>query len=336
LRTDGVASVILQHAGVSCDVPTLKVDFAAGVPAEAGARAIHRALVGILLANEPGLRANIDTECLHDFRVAIRRTRSLIRQLKHVFPVDVVEYFSAEFSWLGRLTGPSRDLDVLVLTLRDQAGDLPPEDMQAIVAFLSRQQEHARNVLLEALDSARYRRLLAAWQQFLAEPAADMSPGRHARRSLVQVVSRRAWRLSRRLGRCCEVINEQTDPAHVHQVRITAKKLRYLIDVTSSFYDAEALDRVLSTLKKVQRVLGDFNDAQVQEARLRELARTLRAEGGPPNAVRACGHLARRSRQRRDRLRPEAVKQLKQFRGRAITAACRRAFKRVTDEEQLP
>jgi CHAD domain-containing protein len=109
-------------------------------------------------------------------------------------------------------------------------------------------------------------------------------------------------------------------------VRITAKKLRYLIDVTSSFYDADALSRVLSTLKKVQRVLGDFNDAQVQETRLRQLARTLRAAGGPQNAVRAFGQLARRSHQRRDQLRPEALAQLKQFRTRATKAACRRAF----------
>jgi CHAD domain-containing protein len=253
-----------------------------------------------------------------------------------VFPVDVIEYFSAEFSWLGGLTGPSRDLDVLALTLRDQAGGLPPEDMQGIVAFLGREQEHARNALLAALDSVRYQTLLGAWQQFLAQPVADMSPARDARRSLVSVVSRRAWRLSKRLRRCCEAIDEQTDPAELHRVRITAKKLRYLIDVTSSFYDADALDRVLSTLKKVQRVLGDFNDAQVQEARLRDLARSLRAAGGPQNAVRAFGQLARRSRQRRDRLRPEAVTQLKQFRARATRAACQRAFKRVATGERLP
>ena len=124
---DGLEGVIFQHAGVT-DArggPALRIDLAPGVPAEAGARGIHRAIVGILTANEPGLRANIDTEFLHDFRVALRRTRSLLRQLKHVFPSDSVEHFSTEFSWLGRLTGPPRDLDVLILSLRAQAADLP-------------------------------------------------------------------------------------------------------------------------------------------------------------------------------------------------------------------
>jgi CHAD domain-containing protein len=314
-------------------VPTLEVDLEAGVPAEAGARAIHRALVGVLLANEPGLRADIDTEFLHDFRVALRRTRSLVRQLKHVYPVDVVDHFSAEFSWLGQLTGPLRDLDVLALTLRDQASDLPAGDMQAVIVFLGHEQDDARHALLEALDSARYRTLLAAWQQFLGRPVTPTS-ATDARRSLVEVVSRRAWRLCKLLARGGEAVDEQSDPAHLHEVRITAKKLRYLIDVTSSFYDADALDHVLSALKKMQRVFGDFNDAQVQETRLLELGRALGAAGGPPNAVLAFGQLAERSRQRRDRLRPEAIDQLKQFRARATKAACRRAFKRVTDEER--
>jgi hypothetical protein len=88
-------------------------------------------------------------------------------------------------------------------------------------------------------------------------------------------------------------------------------------------------------LKKVQRVLGDFNDAQVQEIRLLDLARSLGAEGGPANAMVALGQLAERSRQRRDRLRTEAVDQLVEFRARATTAACRRAFKRVIDEERV-
>ena len=55
-------------------------------PRGVGARQIHLALLGILVANEPGLRANLDTEFLHDFRVAVRRTRSLLGQIRHVFP----------------------------------------------------------------------------------------------------------------------------------------------------------------------------------------------------------------------------------------------------------
>ena len=61
---------------------------APAVRAETAPGEIHLALLGILLANEPGLRANLDTEFLHDFRVAVRRTRALLGQIKQVFPPD--------------------------------------------------------------------------------------------------------------------------------------------------------------------------------------------------------------------------------------------------------
>src|SRR5262249_50822313 len=140
------------------------------VRADVGARQIHRALLHVVVANEPGLRANLDTEFLHDFRVALRRMRSLLSQIKQVFPDDVVEHFSNEFSWIGRVTGPSRDMDVLLLALRSKT-DIAPGDMQALTAFVeqTRQQEHRR--VVEALDSERYRRLVTQWEAFLEQPA---------------------------------------------------------------------------------------------------------------------------------------------------------------------
>ena len=90
-------------------------------------------------------------------------------------------------------------------------------------------------------------------------------------------------------------------------MRIDAKKLRYLVDVTPAFYDAADLECILGALKKLQRVLGDFNDAQVQETRLLECGRALGAAGGPAGALLALGRLAEQSRQRRERLRDEVV-----------------------------
>ena len=77
-------------------------------------------------------------------------------------------------------------------------------------------------------------------------------------------------------------------------MRIDAKKLRYLVDVTPAFYDAADLERILGALKKLQRVLGDFNDAQVQEQRLLECGRASGAADGPAGAVLALGRLAER------------------------------------------
>ena len=130
------------------------------VTAADGARSIHLALVKGLRADEPGLRANLDTEFLHDFRVGVRRTRSLLGQIRDVFPPDALAHFSSEFSWLGSLTGPPRDLDVLALSLRTPREDLSVDELSVVKALLGDIQQRAHRHLADALDSERYRQLL--------------------------------------------------------------------------------------------------------------------------------------------------------------------------------
>jgi CHAD domain-containing protein len=329
---EGLHGMILRQVGAPSDVSELRLDLAPTVLAAAGARQIHLGLLGVLVANEPGLRANLDTEFLHDFRVAIRRTRSLLSQIRHVFPPEAEEHFKSEFAWMGRLTGPPRDLDVLVLALREHREDIPPHDMNALTTCLGQRQQQEHHALVEALDSGRYRRLLEEWEAFLKSPSEPQA--RNARLPLIEVVSRRAWRLSRRIAASAETIDDNTRPEQLHEVRISAKKLRYLIDVTPAFYDAADLERIESALKKLQRVLGDFNDAHSQEARLVECGLEVGGAGGSAGAVLALGRLAEQSRYRRERLRKEVVEGLVRFRRRNTRQACRRAFKRAGAAER--
>ena len=64
---------------------------------------------------------------------------------------------------------------------------------------------------------------------------------------------------------------------------------------------------MLGALKKLQRVLGDFNDAHVQAHRLLECGRALGDVGGSAGALLAFGRLAERSRQRGERLRAQVA-----------------------------
>ena len=85
---EGLHGVALRQVGAPehryVSLPRVELDPA--VRADVGARQIHLALLEMLIANEPGLRANLDTEFLHDFRVAVRRTRSLLGSDQARFP----------------------------------------------------------------------------------------------------------------------------------------------------------------------------------------------------------------------------------------------------------
>jgi len=327
---EGPHGLMLRELGAPARVggSLPRVDLDPTVRGDAGARQIQRALLGLLIANEPGLRAKLDTEFLHDFRVAIRRTRSLLGQIRHVFRPDVVEHFSTEFSWIGRLTGPARDLDVFVLSLREHQRDFSVEDMKALMAHLSLEQHQQHQGLVNALDSSRYRRLLSDWEAFLERPAPSEAETRNAGRLLAEVVSKRAWRLSRRIVASAGTIDEHTAATRLHEVRIDAKKLRYLVDATPAFYDASVIECILSSLRKLQQALGDLNDAHVQQKQLVECGHALGIAGGPPGAVLTLGRLAEQCHQRYEKLHRRAGEKLRQFRAQDTQSACRRAFKR--------
>ena len=82
-------------------------------------------------------------------------------------------------------------------------------------------------------------------------------------------------------------------------------------------------------MKKLQRALGDFNDADIQEKRLIECGHALGAAGGSAGALLALGRLAEQSRQRHERLRDKVVDRIMRFGEEDTQSACRRAFKRA-------
>jgi CHAD domain-containing protein len=305
------------------------------VGAEAGARLIHRSLLNAILENEPGVRANLDSEFLHDFRVALRRTRALLRQIRGVFPPAEAEQFLSEFSWIAGQTGPKRDLDVLALAIRGRRVELGASDVDGLLTLLQQAEQREHELLLRALDGRRYRALMSAWGSFLDSHVADHPDNPAAGRPLIEVVSRRAWRLSRRIAESAAEVDAQTSAGRLHKIRLDAKKLRYLIDVTPTFYDPADLKCVLGGLKKLQDALGDFNDAVGQETRLIEYGRSMGAADEQAGALLVLGRLAEETRQRSAGLRENVLAQLIRFAGRDIQHACRRAFKRARVPEAL-
>lgn len=267
-----------------------RLELASEVPAATAARQIHRALFDTMLRNEAGLRRDDDSEFLHDFRVAVRRTRSALSQIKKVFPAQPLAHFRGEFSWLGSLTGPTRDLDVYLLKMDDYRKILPAEvagNLDPLVGFLENKQRQEHKRLVAGLDSPRYRALVEDWRAFLdTPPPADEEEAANADRPIVDLANRRIWRLVRRVvkdGR--HILQVASDPeAHaeaLHDLRIECKKLRYCMEFFRSLYPASQIDPLIRAFKKLQDNLGDFNDYEVQRRKLAVFADEMMQRRSP-------------------------------------------------------
>jgi CHAD domain-containing protein len=263
--------------------------------------------IGVMRRNEEGTKAALDAEFLHDFRVAVRRTRAALAAAKGVFPAARLARFKREFKWLGTVTGPRRDMDVHVARCPTYEASLPEasgERLKPLRAHLERRQEAVQKPLVRALDSKRYQRLLADWEAFLESPPPERTSLPRAARPVGEVARRLIARTHRRLVEHGLAIREHTPAEALHEVRLDGKKLRYLLDFFRSLYPAKEIRTHVRALKRLQDNLGDFNDLEVQQGALEEAAQQLVArDEAPHETLVALGRLVQSLAERQQRER---------------------------------
>jgi CHAD domain-containing protein len=205
-----------------------------------------------------------------------------------VYPEDVVDRFRAEFAWLGDITGPTRDLDVYQLTMPSYRVRLPESaraDLDPLESFLATHQRTAQQELAAQLAGERYRILLREWTRFLKEPVPQTTALAAAELPILDVASRRIWKAHRRVIKMGRAIGRDAEPEALHELRIECKKLRYLLEFFRSLYDPEDVTRLIDELKRLQDNLGDFNDLEIQQAKLKEFGNVMLEEGDAPFAT---------------------------------------------------
>jgi CHAD domain-containing protein len=267
--SDDVVTLGLRAAGFAPGSYSSKLRLALDASASAYDTwiTVLRELFAVMQANEAGLRNDTDSEFLHDYRVAVRRTRSVLADAKDVFAPDVRDWARDEFRWIGQITSPPRDADVFVLTVPEFEAALPAErrdDLKAFGSFLEDHRRHTHDELVLALDTDRARELTDRWRDVLdaAAPPADVAPLVAA--PAVEVAGERIAKAHRRVIRAGRAIGPASHPEELHDLRKDAKRLRYLLECFGSLYPTEVVAPVIRELKGLQDVLGNYQDAQVQ------------------------------------------------------------------------
>ncbi len=249
--------------------------------ADAALRRVLLHLLDTMEMNEAGTIQDLDSEFLHDFRVAVRRTRSALSQMKAVFPPATRERYRKEFAWLGDITSPTRDLDVYLLKFKDYQTQLPDklrEDLQPLHDFLRRHQREEQNRLSAALQGAHYRRLKRSWRRYLSAPLPRRPGARDADKPIAEVARRRTWRMYKRVMREGQAITTPSPPPELHELRKSCKKLRYLIEFFQALFPRDEIRKLTKELKALQDNLGDFQDLDVQTHTLGQFSAQMREE----------------------------------------------------------
>ena len=305
-------------------------DYASGVDAEitasmpasvAVARLLLR-LLDTLEQNVDGVLRDIDTEFLHDLRVAVRRSRSAIKLLGEVLPADLARHYAAEFKWLGDLTTPTRDLDVHLLGFDSMTAQLTaasPADLEPFRAFLVRRRAREVRRLAAALRGPRFRAITDDWRKVLLE-IRDTGASRRRRRepTAAELALRTTERAFRRIAAHGAAITADSPPESLHDLRKRAKELRYLLEFFASLHDPVAYRKVVGELKSLQDCLGDFQDSQVQREEIHTMADAMLAERAAPAAtLLAMGEIAAKLTLSQTEARADFARRFARFAGPA-------------------
>jgi len=210
-----------------------------------------------------GRLGQTDPEALHDFRVAVRRLRSCLRAYRPYLPKPLGGKLRKRLGALMEATNLSRDDEVHLLWLDEtlararlaQAARLGLEAIRAQIA----QAQQANGIPQEVaefadLSAEAHRQLLqgafavSSAPSFAAVNAALLeSEGELLRQELSEIAG-------------------ADDEATAHRARLSAKRLRYLLEPLRG--ELNGAKAAIKQLRSLQDALGELHDLHTLEARL--------------------------------------------------------------------
>ncbi|CAE6940392.1 CHAD domain-containing protein [Vibrio sp. B1FLJ16] len=213
---------------------------------------------------EKGVILGQDPEFNHQYRVALRRIRSLCVLLEELLSPFERKLIKPNLKMLMKRTNLLRDLDVFLINQPSYLAILPEQDtsLENIFSVIkSRQVEEQKNVA-NWLQSSKYIKATVMIQNSLFRAlqyerrSKPMSPLPYANNKILTQF--------RKVTKSIKPVTNSSEDRVIHALRIKCKSLRYLLESFSALYSSEQHKQNVKHLKFLQDQLGDFNDTSTQ------------------------------------------------------------------------
>ena len=259
-----------------------------------------------ILKYESRVLQDKDPEDLHQMRVGMRRLRSAIATFARA--LDLPQTVNGKnMAKIGRSLGKLRDLDVLLAALKDDYRPLLPtkeqKSLDKVIKSLNKQRKHEVKQVRKSLNSKLYFNLKQGLQNWLKQPKyqaiGDLSIYPVLPDLLLPQISQLllhpGWLVGVELeaGKIevpemltRERFKQLLEPEDLvlHDLRKTAKKTRYNLELFSQFYGDTYLYYV-KQIEQIQEVLGQIQDCYVLREVLEKILKSAIANKMPELAT---------------------------------------------------
>lgn len=265
------------------------------LPAEEGVRLIALAKLREVELAAARLRNGEDGEALHDFRVGLRRLRTVIRAFRPWLKQGPKRKHERALKTLAGSTNEARDAEVQLAWLSEQKERLTGDRSRGLEWLMARYESRK-------LSGAHLEIGLEEWQKLLTNLRQKLSVyERHVRPLSVAPISEILARTLRvelaAFREALAAVAGADDVERAHRARIRAKRLRYLLEPLRS-RDRPGAEDAIRGLKDLQDLLGELHDAHVF---LCDVV-AFRVAGAGASRPPALSPITRLARSRRDKL----------------------------------
>jgi CHAD domain-containing protein/CYTH domain-containing protein len=218
-------------------------------------------------------RGEEDPEVLHRLRIAMRQLRALPGEFENYFETSWLDQHQEALSRLMKVTGAKRDVDVTLETMGAFRALLPEKmkkGLDPVEAFLVSRKNNLQKQVVSLVESSRFQDEVLEFEKIQKDDSVFRSEASQPIiLSAMRVLNKRLKKIVKEGRR----ITPDSDDKAYHKLRIQFKKLRYLIEAMEPLIDHSKYHKVIKMIKKMQTILGNYQDCQIQRFDLALLAK---------------------------------------------------------------
>ncbi|AZT82441.1 CHAD domain-containing protein [Marinobacter sp. NP-4(2019)] len=208
---------------------------------------------------EAGVMHGFDDEFLHQYRIAIRRSRAIAESVVELTGDTGLKKASRHLKRHARATSALRDLHVFIANFDKTLGEA------GALSFFQSAANTRHQQLKEHLQKPTYQREMDHWYRLISSSAFRKLLGKLTHQDIRNALSRRI----RHYNELALTLDEHSPDEDIHTLRKLLKRIRYLIEL-----DKPTLGAGIKDLKRWQQCLGDFQDLHVQLELLEQFQNT--------------------------------------------------------------
>ncbi|MDM5271940.1 CHAD domain-containing protein [Sulfurovum sp. zt1-1] len=217
-----------------------------------------------------------DIEALHQFRIHVRKLRALLQEFKPFFDPQWMKVHKKVLAKFMEQTNAKRDNDVALADIDTFENKLSPKNKKSLEKLkksLQKKEEKLETKLSTFMSGEPLsNELLKLSQNSIIHNFYQESANQPLILVAISIINQRIQDIITE----GKNLKEKSNKLAYHKLRIQFKKLRYLFELLSPIIPQDKLDDALSHLKKLQTILGEINDLQVQKKELKSFCRNCK------------------------------------------------------------